>query len=207
MFSPGAGLMAFALAAALLTVTPGLDTALVLRTSALDGRRRALECVLGIAVGLTCWALIAAMGLGAVLAASRFGYDVLRFAGALYLCYVGLGLLLRPRGSSAVVVDAPGPAGGFRRGLMTNLLNPKAGAFYVSFLPQFVPPGADAFARTLVLAGIHILMGVLWFGLLISAAQSVARFLRRGSTVLWLDRITGSVFLAFAARLALEPDR
>ncbi|HEX8643697.1 MAG TPA: LysE family translocator [Allosphingosinicella sp.] len=200
-------LLAFTLAAALMTVTPGLDTALVLRTAAVEGARRAWFAGLGIALGCIAWGAIVAGGLGMLLAASELAYAALKWAGAAYLLYLGLRLLLSRREEFVGGADAaPGlsAAAWFRRGLLTNLLNPKIGVFYVSFLPQFVPAGASVPATTLLLAAIHAGLGLAWFAALILATRPVAAALRRPRTIRLLDRATGIVFLLFAGRLALS---
>src|SRR5690242_5753163 len=88
-------LIAFTLTAGLLTITPGLDTALVLRTAAVEGPRRAAMAASGIVLGCLTWGLAASAGLGALLAASQVAYDVLRIAGAAYLLYMGGQMLLQ----------------------------------------------------------------------------------------------------------------
>src|SRR5687767_1909404 len=128
-------LIAFTVAAALLTVTPGLDTALVLRTAAAEGPRRATLATLGIATGCLIWGALVALGLGALLAASQLAFTVLKWVGAAYLVWLGIGMILKPRQTFDAGQAQPS-AGSFRRGLLTNLLNPKVGVFYVSFLPQ-----------------------------------------------------------------------
>jgi threonine/homoserine/homoserine lactone efflux protein len=200
-----ASLIAFTLAAALLTVTPGLDTALVLRTAAAEGPRRALAAALGICLGCLAWGALVAVGLGVLLQASELAYQLLKWAGAAYLLYLGIGLVLTSRGEASP--DAPAaPAGSswFWRGLLTNLLNPKVGAFYLSFLPQFIPAGASVPATTLLLTAIHAGLGLLWFLLLIGATRPVARLLRSTRAVRALDRATGGVLILFGLKLAFS---
>src|SRR3954462_15015043 len=144
--TPIPALAAFAAAAALLSITPGLDTALVLRTAAAEGRRRALQAALGIAAGCLVWGLATALGLGALLAASKAAYTVLKWAGAAYLVWLGINLILKPRERFELAAADQARAGQrswLLRGFLTNILNPKVGVFYVSFLPQFVPAGFD----------------------------------------------------------------
>lgn len=202
-----ASLLAFAIAATLLTITPGLDTALVLRTAAVEGARRAAFAAAGICAGLLCWAAVATLGLGALLAASRLAYDVLRWAGVAYLAWLGLGLLLRPR-ARWTSPDHAAETGRNRRwlvrGLLTNLLNPKVGIFYVSFLPQFVPHGVAVAPWIAMLAGLHIAEGVAWFALLIVATRPIEALLRRPAVIGALDRLTGLVLVGFGLRLATE---
>ena len=202
-------LLAFTLAAALLTITPGLDTALVLRTAAVEGPKRSAAAALGIGLGCLTWGLAAAVGLGVLLAASQGAYLVLKWAGAAYLIYLGGRMLLRPRhvfevaeGAEARRSTALGWAG---RGLLTNLLNPKVGVFYVSFLPQFVPAHVPAGPFIALLALIHVVLGLVWAGGLIAATQPLNRALRRPAVVAWLDRVTGGAFVGFGLKLALEP--
>lgn len=203
-----AALIAFVLAAGLLTVTPGIDTALVLRTAGVEGARKAALAGLGIALGCLAWGVFVALGLGLLLQASELAYTILRWAGAAYLVWLGVRLIRSPR-EGLVQDEAEATGGGgawFWRGLLTNLLNPKVGIFYVSFLPQFIPAGADVQSTTILLAAIHAGLGLAWFGALILATRPIAAALRRPGTVRLLDRLTGGLFLLFGARLALVRD-
>lgn len=199
-------LAAFSLAALLLTLTPGLDTALVLRTAAVEGGRQAMLAGSGISAGVLVWGLLAALGLGAVLAVSETAFLILQIAGAGYLAYLGSTLLWRAFARQGLVLDtAPArqrPGSWFARGLLTNLLNPKVGAFYVGFLPQFIPAGVDVVAFSALLTAIHGLFGLLWFAALVLATRPLAAFLRRPSTVRAIDATTGAVLIAFGIKLA-----
>jgi threonine/homoserine/homoserine lactone efflux protein len=200
-------LIAFSLAAGLLTITPGLDTALVLRTAAVDGARSAWLAALGVCLGTLVWGGAVALGLGALLAASQLAFEVLKWAGAAYLVWLGLQLIFKPRHRfelSGAGPAAPRPLAWLRRGLFTNLLNPKVGVFYVSFLPQFLPTAVPAAPFLFGLAGLHATMGVAWFALLIGATRPIAGALQKAAVVRWLDRLTGGIFLGFGVRLALE---
>ncbi|MGW0199828.1 LysE family translocator [Nonomuraea sp. NPDC003201] len=193
----------FAAVVALLTLTPGLDTALILRTSLLASRRAAWGVTLGIQLGTLTWGVLTAAGLSALLAASRLGYEVLRWAGVAYLVWMGLRMLL----AKAAPHDEPEQAvrfgAGFRRGLVTNLLNPKVGAFYVAMLPHFIPDGAPHAVMGLVLAGVHVAEGLLWSAALIGFASLVGGFLRTPAVRRFLDRLTGVVIVGFGIRLAV----
>ena len=201
-------LVAYVVAAGLLTLTPGLDTALILRTAAVEGPKRAGLAAVGIITGCLVWGAAVALGLGALLAASALAFTVLKWAGAAYLVWLGLGLILKPR-------DRFDPAAGelavrddvawMRRGLLTNLLNPKVGVFYISFLPQFLPAGVAPAPFIFLLAAIHAALGLAWSACLIGATRPIAGALRRAGVVRWLDRLTGGVFLAFGVRLAVSP--
>jgi threonine/homoserine/homoserine lactone efflux protein len=201
-------LIAYVAAASLLTVTPGLDTALVLRTAVTRGAREAALTGGGIAAGCFAWAVLVAFGLGAVLAASEFAYTALRWSGAAYLLWLGYKMLRFPR---RTFVTEPSSGGGkhkaFPTGLLTNLLNPKVGVFYVSFLPQFVPAGVRVAPYMLLLGAIHALLGLIWFACLIAATRPLAGFLAKPAVVQVCDRLTGGMFLAFGLGLALDSRR
>jgi len=198
-------LLAYTLAATLLTLTPGLDTALILRTATADGGRKAFNAALGIDAGCFIWGALVAFGLGALLAASEFAYTLLKWCGAAYLCWLGIQLLLRPRRQFTLSQDNQTRASNsFMRGLLGNVLNPKMGVFYVSFLPQFIPTGHSPVVWTFLLVAIHVLIGTLWSLTLILATRFASGMLKRPSVVKWMDRTTGIVFLLFAARLAMS---
>ncbi|MCO5971216.1 LysE family translocator [Actinoallomurus soli] len=196
-------LLTFAGVAALLTLVPGPDSLLVLRTAIAQGRRAALVAALGIQVGCLWWGAAAGLGLTAVLAASHTLYTVLRWVGAAYLLYLGAGLLLR-RGRAGEAAGASG-RNRFLTGLLTNALNPKVGVFYLSLLPQFVPAGAPVLPWSLLLTGVHVTEGVLWCALLVALADRLGRVLRPPRVGRVLDRVAGTAFLGFALRLALRP--
>jgi threonine/homoserine/homoserine lactone efflux protein len=198
-------LIAFLVAAGLLTITPGLDTAIVLRTAAVEGPRRAALAALGVVCGCLVWGVAVAFGLGILLAASHLAYVILKWAGAAYLAWLGVNLLFKPR-TAFDLTAGPARLGGnwWLRGLLTNLLNPKVGVFYVSFLPQFVPKDIAPTPFIVLLAVIHGMLGALWFAGLIAATTPLKRWLQRTVVVRWLDRLTGVVFLGFGARLAFD---
>lgn len=204
----------FALIVGLLTLTPGLDTALVLRTAALGHNSCAWGVVLGIQTGTLAWGVLSSLGITAVLTASHLAYAILRWAGAVYLVWVGSRIVVATlrrraradltRAEDAREPDADGGFGsGWRRGALTNLLNPKVGAFYMAVLPQFIPVGAPHLTTGTLLAGVHILLGLLWSGVLIAFAQVLRGSLRRPSVRRILDRISGTVIAGFGVHLAL----
>ena len=199
-----AALIAFVAAATLVTIAPGLDTALVLRTAAVEGPRDAGLAALGIICGCLAWGASVALGLGMLLAASQLAYDALKWAGCAYLLWLGVKLLWKPRSQLEFAGSGRAAGNWWARGFLNNLLNPKAGVFYVSFLPQFVPANVAAGPFMLLLAVVHGLLCVLWYALLISATTPLKRWLQRQAVVRWIDRATGAVFVGFGVRLALD---
>ncbi|MFS8098568.1 LysE family translocator [Lentzea alba] len=197
-----AALLSFTLVALLTVLTPGLDTVMVLRTALLSGKRAAMGVVVGITLGCLVWAVASLAGLTALLQASALAYDIVRWLGAAYLIYLGAKALWTSRKAVELEDDRPVPSAkaSLRMGLLTNLLNPKVGVFYLSLLPQFMPAGEPAWGSLLV--AIHLGLGLVWLPLLIVVAGRARAFLLRQRVL--LDRLTASVFVALGLKLAFE---
>lgn len=200
--------LAFSAAAALLTITPGLDTALVLRTAAVEGADRARLAAAGICTGCLVWGSATALGLSALLAVSRVAYQGLRVAGACYLVYLGV-QMWRRRSAPAIehTVRRTTSNRWFVRGLLTNLLNPKVGVFYVTFLPQFVPAGGSVGWYSMLFTSIHAVEGMLWLTLLTLAIEPIRAWLERPAVQRGLDRTTGAVLIGSGLAIAFERRR
>lgn len=197
-------LLAFVVAATILTITPGVDTAMVLRAATTGSARTGALAGLGIAVGCFVWGTAVSQGLGAILDVSELAYTLVTWAGAAYLIWIGANLLFNPRKSLAAEGEASRSAGltALRQGFLTNLLNPKIGVFYVTFLPQFIPKGADVTGYSFLLVAIHVALSFVWFAALIAAAVPLGRLLRRPKVVRTMDLLTGGIFVAFGVKLA-----
>ncbi|HLY34857.1 MAG TPA: LysE family translocator [Jatrophihabitantaceae bacterium] len=199
----------FALAAVLIVLLPGPDTLVMLRSIVRGGRSRGIATACGVLTGLAIWVSGAALGISALLRASHLGYDALRIAGAVYLVWLGVSSLLLRRSATSPASDRPPRRGllgtGFVSGLLTDLLNPKVGVFFISFLPGFVPHGASVGWTTLLFGAIFIVETALYCALLLALAGRVTAWMNRPRTRRRLDAITGSVLIAFGIRLALEP--
>jgi threonine/homoserine/homoserine lactone efflux protein len=114
-------------------------------------------------------------------------------------------MLLRPRKSLSPVAGVGKTSPNwFFKGMIGNVLNPKIGIFYVSFLPQFIPQGQPLVVWTFGLVSIHVVIGLLWSIILIAATQPLAKVLRSEKVITWMDRATGMIFVLFAARLAFS---
>lgn len=209
-------LFSFTLATGLLTITPGLDTALVLRTAAVEGGRQAMLAGIAICSGCLLWGAAASFGLSALLAVSGFAYNLLRIIGAIYLGYLGIKLIVRAFGATSSNSAAESVLNGdkgrnssawLKRGLLTNLLNPKVGVFYLSFLPQFIPIGVQVWSFSILLALIHATEGLLWFLLLTNATEFLSGWLRQRRVVMTLESAMGAIFIAFGLKLALDKAR
>jgi threonine/homoserine/homoserine lactone efflux protein len=209
-------LLSFTVTAGLLTITPGLDTALVLRTAAVEGRKQAMLAGIGICSGCLLWGAAASFGLSALLAVSGFAYSVLRIVGAVYLGYLGIKLVIRAFGSTSSISPAEAvwaenrnrdSSLWLKRGLLTNLLNQKVGVFYLSFLPQFIPTGVPVWSFSILLALIHATEGLLWFLLLTNATELISSWLRQRRVVMALDSLMGAILIAFGLKLVLDKAR
>lgn len=201
-----ASVLAFSAAAALIVLLPGPDSLLVLRSVVRHGRGGAARTAAGVMCGLAAWVSAAALGLSALLRASHDAYTVLRIVGAVYLVWLGV-LSLRRR--SAVVVEEPAGRGGvlgsgFTAGLTTNLLNPKVGVFFVTFLPAFVPAGYPVGATSLLFGAIYVAETVLYFAVLLLLVGRITTWMRNPTIWRRLDRVTGVVLVGFGIRLATE---
>ncbi len=198
-------LIPYLIAISILTITPGLDTTLIIRTATLEGKTKAFQAALGINLGCIVWGVIVACGLGALLMTSDLAFNALKWIGAIYLTWLGLNLLLKPRSELASLNNsAVTRQNWFMKGFWGNLLNPKVGIFYISFLPQFIPQSASPVIWTMSLVMIHVVIGLIWSIFLIAAMQSISAYLKQPKFIRYMDRVTGSIFILFALKLALS---
>lgn len=202
-------ILTFAAAAALLTITPGLDSMYVLRTVVGSGRATGLIAGAGISLGVLAWGVATAVGLTALLLASPLAYELVQMIGAGYLFFVGARMLWRSRRRASQGVDADTvdlrvpPWRAFHTGLLTNVLNPKVGVFYVTLLPQFIPHGASVLTTSLLLAGIHVALGLVWFTVIALLVGRIRHVVARAAVRRRIEQVTGVAFLGFGVRLAL----
>jgi len=208
-------LLTFIGIAALLTIMPGADMALVAQSSLLDGRRPAFFTTLGICLGLCVHAAASALGLSAILRVSALAYTVVKAVGAGYLIFLGIqtlrGVGKRRRAevygeTSAVRADVERSllVRSFRKGILTNVFNPKVAIFYLTFLPQFIAPGDPVLLKSLGLAGIHIAMGLVWLTLYAWFLSGFRTVLSRPNVRGWIEGVTGGMLVLLGLRLAWE---
>ena len=212
-------LLAFALTSTLLILAPGPDSLLVLRNTLRSGRRAGWVTACGTLSGLLVWAMAAALGLAALLQVSHLGYDIVRLAGAGYLIWLGASSLRPSRRKQAGTGTGIGtgtgepagrlPAGArgsrlFLTGLLSNLLNPKIGVFFIAFLPGFIPAGTSAMTFSLVLGLWFIAETGAWLATVTWLVARGASWLRRPAVQRWLERGTGLALIGFGLRLAAE---
>ena len=203
-------LVSFALVAALLTVIPGLDTALVLRAAISRGRGYAFATAVGINTGALIWGIAAAVGASALLATSEVGYRALTLAGAAYMVWLGASMIWKSlrRPAPHSVGNSPAISStlwhGWLVGVGTNLLNPKVGVFYLATIPLFIPAGTPPLLMGVLLALVHTALGFVWFTAIIVGTGFASRWLKSARVTKIVDRITGGVLIGFGATLALQ---
>jgi threonine/homoserine/homoserine lactone efflux protein len=198
----------FTLAATLIVLLPGPDTLVVMRNLIRGGRGTAALTVAGVLSGLTVWVVAASLGLSALLQASRDGYTALRILGAIYLIWLGLQswrsrTMAQP---TATTTRAPRRivGTGYGAGLITDLLNPKVGVFFVTFLPGFVPHGHAIGSTSLIFGAIFVVETAAYFAVLLTLAGRVTRWMTRPDIRRRMDRATAVVLIGFGIRLAVE---
>jgi threonine/homoserine/homoserine lactone efflux protein len=198
-------LVAFAPVAALLTVTPGAATALVVRSAATGGQRRALATTVGNSLGVLAWSCFAAMGIAAVVATSAEAFTAVKLAGAVVLVLLGLQSLRGHRADPARP-GRPEPVRGapLRDGLVTSLANPKLAVFFVALFPQFVPDGAPVLPCALLMAAMIVAFDLVWYSALAYLVARARRAFVEGPWLARAQRFTGAVLVGLGVRLAFE---
>ena len=201
----------FIAAGLLLNVTPGADLALIGARSAAHGFRSGAAAALGVGAGCFVHVTAAALGLSALIAGSATAFTVLRWVGAAYLVWLGIGLLRGPAGDG--VATTPSPASGARRsfvqGFMTNALNPKVALFFLAFLPQFIDADASNKGWAFVALGTLFAFNGTIVNVAFAALVSQMRraFARPSSIGRWVSRGVGALFVALGVRLAFFEGR
>jgi len=203
-------LLAFAVVATIITVIPGVDMALIARSVLTHGRRAGYVTSVGVSTGLWVHAVASALGLSSILMASATLFSLVKLAGAVYL--IGLGALslhhaLRSTADTAtatVGATARAARRAFVQGFLSNLLNPKVAIFYLTLLPQFIRPGDSVLARSLLLAAVHVVIGLVWLILYAYFLGRLSPVLRRPRVRRALEGITGTLLIAIGGRLAWD---
>jgi threonine/homoserine/homoserine lactone efflux protein len=206
-------LVAFVVVAGVLTIVPGADMALVARNVVAHGRQAGYLTSVGCCTGLLVHAIASALGLSAILMTSATLFTTVKLAGAAYLVALGVTSLRRAivagsRGPTREGERAEGGTSGAARalvqGLMSNLLNPKVALFYLTLLPQFVRPGDRVLARSLLLAGVHVVLGLAWLFVYAYFLGRISETLRRPRVARAMEGVTGTLLIGLGARLAWE---
>ena len=212
-------LLPFLVGSILVTIVPGADMALVMRQVFIGGTSLAQRTIFGNLTGLVVHAVALAAGLSALLATSAEAYTVVKLAGAAYLVFLGVQTLLaaRRREAEAAAIAAAGAGAGHARargvpsprtayfqGLVSTVLNPKPALLFLTYLPQFIDESRAVLPQIAFLAGVHILVGLVWMTLYAHLVARAHRTLTRSDVRRWLERVTGAVLIALGLRVAIE---
>lgn len=197
----------FLMACVLLALTPGSDTMYILGRSIAGGRRTGTISVLGTASGLVIHTLLAAFGLSVLIQQSEVAFMVIKYAGAMYLIYLGVRSILS-RQRQVLEPSAQVPYRAHRvywSGMATNILNPKISLFFLAFLPQFIAPGYDHPLVGLLILGLTFtIIGSAWGMVIAWFSATLSRHFRQNPRIkVWLDRVSGGLFIALGGKLAL----
>src|SRR5262249_11935166 len=190
-------IIAFATVAAVVTILPGADMALVARSVLTQGRGAGYITSLGCCTGLWVHAVASALGVSAILMTSAALFSAVKVGGGIYLAVLGVLSLRRAWRAHRIpetLTSAANPRGGrrvFAQGLLSNLLNPKVAVFYLTLLPQFIRPGDPVLVRSLLLAGIHVLIGLVWLFAYTYFLGRLSVVLNRAQTRQALEGMTG----------------
>jgi len=198
--------------AAMLTLTPGPDTMLVVRNALRGGRHDGIVTTCGICAGLFVHATLSALGVSVILMHSATAFHLVKYAGACYLVWLGSqSLRSAVRGVDPptdpmprVTTDTIARQRCFLEGFLSNVLNPKVAVFYLAFLPQFIGPTDPVLQKSLLLTGIHYVEGMLWLVAVSMVVDQTRRFFLQSTVRRWLDGVCGALFVGFGVRLALD---
>jgi threonine/homoserine/homoserine lactone efflux protein len=200
-------LLAFLGVAALVIMTPGPDTAVTIRSTLAGGRRAGVMTAFGVVTGQACWTVAASAGIAALLIASEPAFAAVKYAGAAYLIYLGLGALMAAIKGAAPAehtrVPALGRTTAYRRGLLSDLSNPKMAAFFTSLLPQF----GTSFATMAAFGLLFAALTWLWLALYATVLARLRQALSRTAVRRAIEAVSGAVLVALGLRVATEGSR
>ena len=204
-------LLLFLSGSILVTIVPGADMALITRQVLIGGTGLAQRTIFGNLTGLVVHALALAVGLSALLVASAEAYTAVKLAGAAYLVYLGVQTLRAARrgapevDASVVAKAVPSRRTAYLQGLVSTVLNPKPALLFLTFLPQFVDETRPVLPQITFLAGVHIVIGLIWLSIYAHLIHRAHRTLTRNDVRRWLETATGVVLIALGLRVAVEP--
>jgi len=208
LFPPWPLFSAFLLASVVLAVTPGPGVLYIVTRSLVQGRRFGLVSVAGVALGNLGNAFAASVGLAALFAVSSLAFSVVKYAGALYLVYLGVQMLRSSSATNSAAVPTVAPLGRvFRDGFVVALLNPKTTVFFAAFLPQFLSPDAPPMFQSMSLGFLFVAIAAVTDSIYALAAGAVVPVLRGGAVRHVGRRLGGGVFIGLGLFTALDGSR
>ncbi|MBD1575645.1 LysE family translocator [Vibrio sp. S11_S32] len=202
---------AFLVTITILTLTPGLDTAIVIRNTTRNGSVHGCITSLGICCGLFVHATLSAIGISAILLQSAQLFHIMKWIGAAYLVYLGITSLIgvwKGQGKleigNVTIKQSASIKRSFREGLLSNVLNPKTAVFYLAFLPQFINPEYSPLLQSLLMASIHFVIAMVWQCGIATMIHSAKNWVQNSSAMKWMEGVTGVVLVSLGIKLALD---
>lgn len=189
-------------------MSPGIDTALITKRTIADGRADGYKMGLGITAGSLVHTFAAAFGLSAILMQSAAAFEIIKYAGAVYLIYLGLTSFISMKKKKDTGLETEVKSNmkksAFKQGLLSNVLNPKVAMFFLTFLPQFVKTGENATHQLIIMGIIYTLLSICWFFIYVYFINYMREWLMSPKVQRVMDKATGLVLIGFGLKLALD---
>ena len=205
-------LITFVAVTLVLTVTPGVDTLIIIRNVLRGGPKDGFYTAIGICSGLFVHASLSALGISVILVRSVALFNFVKMAGAIYLVWLGVSSIYGAQkhkntfnlDQRTLVQENPLPMKSFREGLFSNVLNPKPAIFYLAFFPQFINHGDPVLIKTMFLASIQFLIGISWLIMLSFFVSHIKDYVEKPSIKMALDTLSGGILIAFGIKIGLQ---
>ncbi|WP_078410570.1 LysE family translocator [Priestia abyssalis] len=192
-------------------MSPGIDTALITKTTIATGKKTGFQMALGISTGSLVHTFAAAFGLSAILLQSAAAFEIVKYAGAVYLLYLGVSSLWASNKKQTIegenLPELNKKGSPFKQGLLSNVLNPKVAMFFLTFLPQFVTPGESTTQQLIIMGIVYTVLSITWFFIYVYFINYMREWLLSPNVQKWMDKATGLVLIGFGLKLALEKHR
>lgn len=199
----------FLITGILLNLTPGQDTMYIIGRSIAQGKKAGIASALGIGTGTIIHTIAAAFGLSAILMTSSSVYEIIKYTGAAYLFYLGMQMILKkniPSGIETYDEKITSITSVYKKGILTNVLNPKVAMFFLAFLPQFVDPSNNYGVLPFIILGLtFVITGTLWCIVVAIFSSAFSSRLRKNLFIKnFLDKLCGILFISLGIKLALQ---
>lgn len=202
----------FTVVALMIVMVPGVDSLLVLKNTMIHGKKAGFFTMMGIVLALFVWTTLAVLGLATIIAKSMVVFLVIKYAGAAYLVYLGV-QSWRAKAQNMLLQEEATPKGNaiknvslscMTQGITTDLLNPKTLLLYVTLMPQFIQPDFNVNAQLILLAGILIVLSIVWLGIVILIINGVRKWFMQPTVQSAFNKITSVLLVGIGVRIATE---
>ncbi|PWW38887.1 MULTISPECIES: LysE family translocator [Paenibacillus] len=200
-------ILAFSILLIFIVMAPGVDFVLITKRTLTDGKKDGFKIALGLISGALVHTMVAALGLSIILMKSAVAFEVIKYAGAAYLIYMGLSSFIKRK--SDLNQDEPDnlKRSAFVQGLVSNALNPKVAIFFLTFLPQFLTPDLNASVQFLIMGSFYAVLSILWFSTIVFLLSYVRKWLMSPKVQSIIDKTTGMVLIAFGLNMIFKAQK